>query len=405
VNLTTGTADQDDYGTDSLVSIENVIGTGLGDNITGNAVSNVLDGGAGNDVLTGGDGNDTLIGGAGDDNLDGGLGTDVADYSQATAALTIALQNGSPFTVDAGPFGTDTLTNIEGIIGGSGNDSLTGDAADNIFVGNQGNDTIDGGAGVDTLDYSQESGSTATSIGYDSDEETYYVTDANGCHDQVSGIEKLVLNNANTELFLSTSTLDGLMTSGETLFTVDGSHLTGGHTLTVDTMELGGSYQVSITGGISSDTLNGTHYDDTLMGGGGNDTLFGNIGNDVLSGGSGADLFLFNDANNDYLATITDFEGYFLHGANMTDRDCLSFSTSGTIFEPLGAGMAANWWFDSNSDGVCTTTKATLVYNESTNILYYDSDGTGNNNAIAVAEFTNDATLTVQDFGIQPLMS
>jgi len=371
VNLSTGTANKDDYGTDSLVSIENVIGTALGDNITGSNANNVLDGGAGNDVLIGGDGNDTLIGGAGDDNLDGGLGTDVADYSQATAALTIALQNGSPFTVDAGPFGTDTLTNIEGIIGGSGNDSLTGDAADNIFVGNQGNDTIDGGAGVDTLDYSQESGSTATSIGYNSGDHYYYVTDANGCQDEVSGIEKLVLNNASTSLELSTSTLDGLMTSGETLFTVDGSHLTGGHALTVSTMELGGSYQVALTGGMGNDILNGTQN---------NDTLFGGAGSDNLTGGDGADTFHYS-----YAADFGDILTDYTFGT-----DFFTFSSSG------GFGWADDTELNSRLfDNIGSVTGNAACLYIANNNLWYASDGSdlgGTSTLVAEGVSAIDAT-------------
>src|SRR5882757_708764 len=43
---------------------------------------------------------------------------------------------------------------IENAIGGSGNDTITGNAADNVLRGNGGNDTIDGGAGIDTAVFS-----------------------------------------------------------------------------------------------------------------------------------------------------------------------------------------------------------------------------------------------------------
>jgi Ca2+-binding RTX toxin-like protein len=55
---------------DTLISIENLIGSGFNDNLTGNAGNNVLDGGAGNDLLTGGAGSDVLTGGAGSDTFD-----------------------------------------------------------------------------------------------------------------------------------------------------------------------------------------------------------------------------------------------------------------------------------------------------------------------------------------------
>jgi hypothetical protein len=43
---------------------------------------------------------------------------------------------------------------IENAIGGSGNDTITGNDADNVLRGNGGNDTIDGGAGIDTAVFS-----------------------------------------------------------------------------------------------------------------------------------------------------------------------------------------------------------------------------------------------------------
>ncbi|MEQ1784195.1 MAG: hypothetical protein ABMA14_22790, partial [Hyphomonadaceae bacterium] len=56
-------------GIDTLVSIENLIGTSFNDILTGNAGANVLDGNSGDDTLTGGAGVDSLLGGDGDDVL------------------------------------------------------------------------------------------------------------------------------------------------------------------------------------------------------------------------------------------------------------------------------------------------------------------------------------------------
>ena len=54
-------------GSDTLISIESLIGSNYNDTLTGSATGNVLNGGSGNDRLTGGAGKDTLIGGAGND--------------------------------------------------------------------------------------------------------------------------------------------------------------------------------------------------------------------------------------------------------------------------------------------------------------------------------------------------
>jgi serralysin len=69
--------------TDTLISIETVIGTGFNDDIRGNSSANVLDGRIGNDILDGRSGNDTLIGGNGSDVLTGGLNADVFRFLSA----------------------------------------------------------------------------------------------------------------------------------------------------------------------------------------------------------------------------------------------------------------------------------------------------------------------------------
>src|SRR6185503_16948347 len=80
-------------GSDTLSSIENLIGSNHNDTLIGDANNNVLRGGAGgNDTLIGNGGNDTLIantgddvlsGGSGNDTLDGGVGSDTASYADA----------------------------------------------------------------------------------------------------------------------------------------------------------------------------------------------------------------------------------------------------------------------------------------------------------------------------------
>jgi Ca2+-binding RTX toxin-like protein len=82
VDLAARTASGD--GSDTLVGIENVTGSGFDDDIAGTERGNVLTGGDGADVLTGRDGNDTLLGGQGDDTIDGGNGTDTIDGGEGT---------------------------------------------------------------------------------------------------------------------------------------------------------------------------------------------------------------------------------------------------------------------------------------------------------------------------------
>ena len=151
INLATTSAQTVVTGeSDTISNVENVRGGAGSDTLTGNGSVNILSGGSGNDTLSGAGGNDTLIGGSGNDVMDGGTGTDTVDYSYATAALTVSLAVSSAQTVASGE--TDTITNVENLVGGSGNDTLTGSTAANILSGGAGADRITGGAGNDTID-------------------------------------------------------------------------------------------------------------------------------------------------------------------------------------------------------------------------------------------------------------
>ena len=75
VDLSAGIAQDGHGGTDTLVNIERVRGSDLGDDtLIGDAGSNKLEGRDGDDTLIGGEGFDDLRGGSGDDTLDGGAG-------------------------------------------------------------------------------------------------------------------------------------------------------------------------------------------------------------------------------------------------------------------------------------------------------------------------------------------
>ena len=129
---------------------------GGNDTLSGAGAPDILVGGSGTDILKGGDGSDILRGGAGNDTLDGQGATgnfDLIDLSDASAGFTFALGasgNGS-FNGTAVGLGTDTYSNMEGVIGSDFNDLLTGNASDNEIRGGLGNDTINGGLGNDTL--------------------------------------------------------------------------------------------------------------------------------------------------------------------------------------------------------------------------------------------------------------
>ncbi|HEX5624146.1 MAG TPA: VCBS domain-containing protein, partial [Sulfuricurvum sp.] len=115
--------------------------------LVGNGDSDVLIGGEGNDILIAGPDNDTLMGGAGNDTLIGGTETDTASYINASSGVMVNLAAGTA----TGGDGSDTLADIENVIGSNYNDNITGNGDANVLSGGLGNDTLNGGAGNDTL--------------------------------------------------------------------------------------------------------------------------------------------------------------------------------------------------------------------------------------------------------------
>lgn len=212
---------------------DNVL-TGLGgdDTINGNAGNDILDGGEGNDTVSGGQGDDLLRGGAGNDALNGGDGTDTADYSAEAGGITVSLDTG----VATGA-GTDTLSNIENVTGGSGNDVITGNGSANRLIGGMGDDTFAGGAGNDVLD---------GGLGRD------------------------------TAIYTGSVAVTANLATG--------TATQGGDTDTLISIE-------NLIGGDGNDSLTGDDNANTLMGGDGNDTLAGGLGLDDLAGGEGDDIF------------------------------------------------------------------------------------------------------------------
>ncbi|MFN0044863.1 MAG: hypothetical protein ACKVOS_00165 [Sphingorhabdus sp.] len=146
-------------GRDTLISIENLIGSNFNDVLTGNAVANILDGGAGNDTLIGGAGNDSLLGGLGNDRLDGGLEIDTLDGGAGNDTYTV--NETGDVVIEGVNAGTDlvnasasfTLTaNVEKLtLTGVGDFDGTGNDLANTLIGNAGNNVLTGGAGKDTI--------------------------------------------------------------------------------------------------------------------------------------------------------------------------------------------------------------------------------------------------------------
>ena len=136
-------ASSDKVDVDASVAIDTTIIGGSG--------NDVLLGGSGDDSLEGDRGNDRLIGRFGSDVFSGGAGNDSVEYGDRTRQqpVTVSLDG---VANDGGTNERDQVgSDIENILGGLGNDTLTGNSAANILVGNRGADSLSGLGGNDTL--------------------------------------------------------------------------------------------------------------------------------------------------------------------------------------------------------------------------------------------------------------
>lgn len=133
--------------------VENITGGAGADTITGSNYDNVIDGGAGDDTLDGASGNDTFLQGSASDGADtiiGGTGVDTVDYSSRTNALTVTM--GDETANDGEAAETDDIgLDVEVLLCGDGDDTVTGNDLDNTIDGGAGDDTLSGGAGNDEL--------------------------------------------------------------------------------------------------------------------------------------------------------------------------------------------------------------------------------------------------------------
>ncbi len=339
-----------------------VHGGGGDDIVYGDAGNDLLYGDAGNDMLYGGDGNDTLCGGGGNDTIDGGGGVkDTASYADATSGVTVDLNITS--AQDTGGAGIDTILNIENLIGGSGDDVLTGNGLANTLLGGGGNDVLSGMDGNDTIDGG----------------------DGNDTIDGGAGNDKLIGGNGTDTLSYASDT------AGVTIDLSKGSqkNASAGNDKT--------SGFENLTGGSGNDTLVGSKTANVIVGGNGNDVIDGSGGIDTLTGGAGNDQFRFTklaDAGD----TITDFN-------NVTEADTIGIVASGFKIDKqvaFGTGDAHDFalHYFVNGGSATESGHGQFLFDAASRQLLWDSDGTGSRDPVLVASFASAVTLHAADFDL-----
>ncbi|WP_419952334.1 calcium-binding protein [Methylobacterium sp.] len=303
---------------DTLVDIQNVVGTRFIDLLVGDAGDNILEGLNGADVIRGGPGIDTssyetspfsvdvnlttninnggdawgdilerienlrgsrqddiltgdakanvLEGGEEADRLFGVGGSYTASYEHSLLGVTVNLKLG---TNTGGDAQGDTLTNIENLRGSRYEDVLIGDSGVNILTGLAGSDTLRGMGGADTLS------------GGDGNDQLIATGGGSSVYGG-GGTDKLLLQGADTFTFIET-TFDGI----EAVYVAKGATLD----LTLITSGVNITSQSAIG---TSVTITGTQGADGVAAGKGSDLIHGGAGNDTIKGGSGYAL-LFGD--------------------------------------------------------------------------------------------------------------
>jgi Ca2+-binding RTX toxin-like protein len=274
-------------------------------------------------------------------------GTDTISYTGSRdttidlrpATLKYEVGGGGNMSFAYGIFGGFTIANgvtIENATTGDGNDTLWGNAANNVMTsgaGNDrivlheggGNDTVIAGAGDDFV-YFGGSMTAADSVnGGEGHDEVALLGDYSkgltfGANSLV-GVEMVRLltgSHVGTEPASYNLTLNaanvgstGLLITGASLkanesLILIGTAVTDG-VLTV----LSGAGNDILAGGAKNDFVNGGAGNDQLFGLGGNDILIGGAGTDQLRGGNGRDSFRFGDVSDSAVGagdTIVDFQ-------------------------------------------------------------------------------------------------
>lgn len=230
-------------------------------------------------------------------------GIDTLDYSGFAQNQRIDL-NQETYSNIGGQVGNVAIargTVIENAIGGSGIDTLIGNAANNILDGRGGADTMSGGAGNDI----------------------YIVDDLNDIVTELDGGGR-----DHVETSVSGYVLPDFV---ETMEYTGAAAVTG----------TGNTSSNEMTGGANGDTLNGMDGDDTLGGEAGDDILNGGEGSDRLVGGTGADT-MDGGAGNDRI--VVDNAGDVAIGGSGVDT--VQFVTAG-----LSYTLAADIEIVSNHSG------------------------------------------------------
>jgi serralysin len=217
-------------------------------------------------------------------------GTDTLDVSRAAGAQRVDLN--SLAKSDVGGLKGNIIiargTVIENAIGGSGNDTLSGNAVANTLTGGDGADVLDGRAGNDSLFGGNGNDTLIGGAGSD------YMLGGTGADRFDGGTEYDIVSYLDSTTTLTVDLMSPGLNIGDAF----------GDTYASIEIVIGGSAGDVILGAAASEWLSGVGGDDFLVGRAGKDTLDGGAGNDRLAGGAGGDALIGGDGRD-----VADYSG------------------------------------------------------------------------------------------------
>jgi Ca2+-binding RTX toxin-like protein len=289
-----------DANSDTIVNVENFVGGTRADIVTGDGFNNTYSATVDNVR----------------DIFDGGTGNDTADYSAYAAALSVTLTLSTPAIVHGSGSDdahSDTIANVENVIGGSANDFFAGDANNNIFTGGAGFDQASYQSAVGPISVSLAAGTVTgdASVGTDTLRSIEYVfgTNASDTYDasNFSSTSTNAGSNGTFNVFVGSGGDDTITGNGNTQ--VQYFNATSGVLITLGA---NGSGSASGDGSVGNDTfisgvdnVLGSNFNDTynasaftsssgafnqFQGLGGNDTITGNGSTQLYYAGSTAGI-------------------------------------------------------------------------------------------------------------------
>jgi len=390
----------------------------------------------------------------GADTLDGGAGSNTASYVGYNAPITVTVAiTGTSFTVTSTD-GNDTLNNIQNVIGGAGNDNISGSVENNILMGGAGidtlfgdlgNDTLSGGTGIDLLKGGKGDDTYLFNLGDGNDTISASINDLAASNTLIFGagigesnVHMQVAGSGNVDLIITLGNTDsnGVFTwNGQDEITVVNENLatfeqinkvifadsgliwnindlqskaTYEGTLGNDVKSYwkfegansagnlmhGGDGNDSLTGWGTQDALNGNvGKNDTLYGDAGDDTLIGDAGNDSLIGGTGSDYLRGGDGNDTYLFNLGD--------GNDTITAGVSSLLSGSNTIQFGTGIGeSNVHLNRVYSAGHYSLEVTLGYTDISNVFHWNGQDKITVNLQDFSQYEQISAITFNDSGV-----